>query len=299
MKKKNTKELILIGGGRWAKIYLEELIKKKIKVNIVTSNYNLKKKFINQKFKNCKIFRKLNDINIKKNFYIIVSNATRKRLNIIKKIAYLKNEILIEKPLTDDPNDYFRYKLNKENIYLGLQFVHSNYLKFVKREIKNKKIESIRLDWFDNKKEKKTFNENINFIEDSYYHFFSIIRVFLNNKNLINNHSILKKNKIESIYNDTKIILNAAKHKYSKKRMLIIKTNKNKYTLNFKNINEILIKKNHTLKIKIIKNTKNIPIQINNFLFQKKKIQINSLKNLNYLFRDLIKLRKSFSKTET
>ena len=169
----------------------------------------------------------------------------------------------------------------------------------MKREIKNKKIESIRLDWFDNKKEKKTFNENINFIEDSYYHFFSIIRVFLNNKNLINNHSILKKNKIESIYNDTKIILNAAKHKYSKKRMLIIKTNKNKYTLNFKNINEILIKKNHTLKIKIIKNTKNIPIQINNFLFQKKKIQINSLKNLNYLFRDLIKLRKSFSKTET
>ena len=53
-----------------------------------------------------------NDINIKKNFYIIVSNATRKRLNIIKKIAYLKNEILIEKPLTDDPNDYFKYKLN-------------------------------------------------------------------------------------------------------------------------------------------------------------------------------------------
>ena len=60
-------------------------------------------------------------------------------------------------------------------------------------------------------------------------------------------------------------------------------------------MNQILIKKNNNYSIKINKNTKNMPIQINNFLFQKKEIRINSLKNLNYLFRDLIKIRKHLS----
>jgi len=36
VKNNETKELVLIGGGRWAKIYLEEIIKKKIKINIIT-----------------------------------------------------------------------------------------------------------------------------------------------------------------------------------------------------------------------------------------------------------------------
>ena len=59
-------------------------------------------------------------------------------------------------------------------------------------------------------------NKNINFIEDAYYHFFSIIRIFMNNKNLINNYSTVKKNKIVSTYNNTKIILNASKNKKNK-----------------------------------------------------------------------------------
>ena len=292
MKKNITKELILIGGGRWAKIYLDEIVKKKVKVNIVSSNKELKKIFINHKFKDYEIFRKLTDINIKRNFYIIISNATEKRLNIIKKITHLKNEILIEKPLTNNPNNYFKYKLNKKNIYLGLQFSYSTYFKYIKKEIKNSKIESLIINWFDNKNEKKKFNKNINFIEDAYYRFFSIIRIFINNKNLINNYSTVKKNKIVSTYNNTKIILNASKNKKNKKRILIIRTNKNKFIINFKDMNEILIKKNEKLNTRIVKNIKNIPIQINNFFYKKKKIKKNSLENLNYLFSDLVKIKK-------
>ena len=41
-----------------------------------------------------------------------------------------------------------------------------------------------------------TFNKNINFIEDAYYHFFSIIRFFLNTKQLTDKFSIIGKNKI-------------------------------------------------------------------------------------------------------
>jgi len=295
VKNNETKELVLIGGGRWAKIYLEEIIKKKIKINIITSNNNLEKFFINHKFKNYKIYRKLIDINIKGKFYIIIANATKDRLNIVKKIVSLKNEILIEKPLTNNPNDYFKYKLNKKNIYLSLQFSFADYFTLIKNKIKNEKIESLSIDWFDNKHEKKTFNNKINFIEDAYYHFFSIVRIFINNKNLIHNYSSIKKNQINSTYNNTVLTLNASKNKFNKKRILIIKTNKNKFIINFKSIDKVFIKKNENLDIKIIKNIKNIPIQINNFLLKNNKIKKNSLKNLNYLFNDLVKIKKYFS----
>ena len=57
-------------------------------------------------------------------------------------------------------------------------------------------------------------------------------------------------------------------------------------------MNEILIKKNEKLNTRIVKNIKNIPIQINNFFYKKKKIKKNSLENLNYLFSDLVKIKK-------
>ena len=38
-------------------------------------------------------------------------------------------------------------------------------------------------------------------------------------------------------------------------------------------MNEILIKKNEKLNTRIVKNIKNIPIQINNFFYKKKKIK--------------------------
>jgi len=295
VKNNKTKELILIGGGRWARIYLEELIKKKIKINIITSNNNLIKFFTNYKFKNYKIYKKLIDIDIKRKFYIIVSSATKDRLNIIKKISSLKNQILIEKPLTNNPNNYFKYKLNKKNIYLSLQFSFAKYFILIKNQIKKEKIESLNIDWFDNKNEKKTFNKKINFIEDAYYHFFSIVRIFIDNKNLIHSQANIKKNQINSTFNNTKITLNASKNKTVKKRLLIIKTNKNKFIINFKNIDKIFIKKNKNLNIKINKNIKNIPIQINNFLLNNNEIKKNSLKKLNYLFDDLVKIKKYIS----
>ena len=91
------------------------------------------------------------------------------------------------------------------------------------------------------------------------------------------------------------LTLNASKNKFNKKRILIIKTNKNKFIINFKSIDKVIIKKNENLDIKIIKNIKNIPIQINNFLLKNNKIKKNSLKNLNYLFNDLVKIKKYFS----
>ena len=103
-------------------------------------------------------------------------------------------------------------------------------------------------------------------------------------------------NKIESILNKTTITLNASKNKSKKIRILTIQTNKNKFIINFKNLNSITVKKNRNLTIKIVKNVKNLPIQINNFLLKNNNIKQNSLKNLKYLFEDLIKIKKKLPK---
>ncbi len=288
--------IVLIGGGRWAQIYLNELLKLKFKINIITSNSDLKKK-LRDLFREVNIYKNLDNIKIGKNSLIILCNKTDRRLNILKKIKNLGNKILVEKPFTNNPKDYHSYRFyRKKNIYLSLQFYFAKYFRLVKKEISGEKIKSISLIWYDNINEKKTFNNKINFIEDAYYHFFSIVRIFLDNKNLIDSFSKVQKNKITSFYNGTKLSLTASKDKKLKKRILVLKTNKTLFKINFKNLDKIYIDKNNK-KILINKNTRNLPIQIKNFVLNNKKIKKNSLNNLSNLFEDLKKIKNVLSKS--
>ena len=208
----------------------------------------------------------------------------------------MKNKILIEKPLSNNPNDYFKNKLFNQNIYLSLQFYFSNYFLLINKLIKNKKIKSIQLDWIDNQNEKKSFNKNIHFIEDAYYHFFSIVRIFMGDQNFIKKNFVIKKNKIISNINGTKITLNALKKKLNKRRLLRIRLKDRAFYVDFRKINEVSIKqKNNKIK-KITSKIRNIPIQIDNFLNNKKIIQKNSLKNLVFLFKDLKNIKNELSK---
>tara|TARA_B100000795_G_scaffold235403_1_gene195030 strand:- start:19 stop:912 length:894 start_codon:yes stop_codon:yes gene_type:complete len=296
VKSKNEKKILFIGGGRWAQIYLDQLQKLKLSICVITSNQNLKKKLLNSKFSKIYTFKKFKDVKVSKNLLIILCNKTNKRLNILKKLSKLKNKILIEKPLTNNPKNYFDQGLyNKKNIYLSSQFYFAKYFLFVKEKIKKEKIEKINLDWFDSENDKKSFNNKLNFIEDAYYHFFSIIRVFTDNKNLINNLSHIKKNNITTFNNGIKIILKASKGKYKKKRVLHIQTDKTKYSINFKSLDKVLIKKNDK-KFTITKDVKNLPIQIKNFILDTKEIKKNSLKSLKFLFQDLMKIKNVLSK---
>ena len=295
--KKKEKKVLLIGGGRWAQIYLDELKKKKIIIYIMTKNGDLVEKISRTKNSEIKIVK--NNINLKKDnkIYIILANKTGKRISFLKKYKFLKNKILIEKPLSNDPNDYFKNKLFNQNIYLSLQFYFSNYFLIIKKLIKNKKIKSIQLDWIDNQNDKKSFNKNIYFIEDAYYHFFSIIRIFLNDQNFIKKDSVIKRNKIISNIKGTKIVLNAEKKNLNKKRILKIRLENGSFYINFKKINEVTIKRDDTKIKKITSKIRNIPIQINNFLNNKKIIEKNSLKNLIFLFKDLKNIKNELSKT--
>ena len=85
MKSLKKKNLLFIGGGRWAQIYLEQLQKFRLNIYVVTKNRNLKEKLINSKFSKIYTFKKFKDIKINKNFLIILCNRTNQRLNILKK----------------------------------------------------------------------------------------------------------------------------------------------------------------------------------------------------------------------
>lgn len=153
--KKNTKEVILVGGGRWAQIYLNNLLKRNLKLTLVSKNNDLKKILLKNKSKKIKFQNDLATTKIKKNDFIIIANKTEARLNIFKKYKNKSNQILFEKPLFLNPNNFKKYKLKKDNFYLALQFNFAKYFKIIRKKIENEKIYSIKLNWFDNYNEKK------------------------------------------------------------------------------------------------------------------------------------------------
>ena len=203
---------------------------------------------------------------------------------------------MVEKPFTNDVKDFFNIKSNKANIFLGLQFSFAIYFFLLKKTIKNNQIKLIQIDWFDNPNEKKKFNNQIYFLEDVYYHFYSIIRIFAKNiKSILNKRSLIIFNNITTNYKDTKIILNASNKKKIKTRKILIQTNKNKYLINFVNMKKIIIKKDGQIYKKITKNIKNLPLQILYFLNNHNKIKVNSLNKLTYLFKDLRRIKNTLN----
>jgi len=294
MKKKINKTLLFVGGGRWAKIWLSELIKKidLKKIYVLTSNNLIKKK----NYKNFIHIKKISEVKLKNIDKIIIANKTKDHLKYLKKFNNLKKSILVEKPFTNDVKDFFNIKSNKANIFLGLQFSFAIYFFLLKKKIKNDQIKLIQIDWFDNPNEKKKFNNQIYFLEDVYYHFYSIIRIFAKNiKSILNKRSLIIFNNITTNYKDTKIILNASNKKKIKTRKILIQTNKNKYLINFVNMKKIIIKKDGQIYKKITKNIKNLPLQILYFLNNHYKIKVNSLNKLTYLFKDLRKIKNTLN----
>jgi len=294
MKKKINKTLLFVGGGRWAKIWLSELIKKidLKKIYVLTSNNLIKKK----NYKNFIHIKKISEVKLKNIDKIIIANKTKDHLKYLKKFNNLKKSILVEKPFTNDVKDFFNIKSNKANIFLGLQFSFAIYFFLLKKKIKNDQIKLIQIDWFDNPNEKKKFNNQIYFLEDVYYHFYSIIRIFAKNiKSILNKRSLIIFNNITTNYKDTKIILNASNKKKIKTRKILIQTNKNKYLINFVNMKKIIIKKDGQIYKKITKNIKNLPLQILYFLNNHYKIRVNSLNKLTYLFKDLRRIKNTLN----
>jgi len=294
LRKKFNIKLLIIGGGRWAQIYLKEIIKNfDLKdIYFITKNTEILEKFSRTKIYILKKNLKIKINNFKK---IIICSKTSQHLKYTNN-ANKQNSFLIEKPLTNNPIDYYNKKILSK-AYIALQFSFAEYFLILKKKIQKKKIQSIQLNWFDSSFADKNYNDKIYFIEDAYYHFYSIIRIFLGKKlNLLNSNSEISTTKIKTIAKNTEIILNVSDKHYKKARELIIKVKNDKYTIYFSNIKKIIIKKNRTVFKEIFRGIKTLDRQILYFLTSSKKLNINSLNNLEALFEDLTLLRNKVGK---
>lgn len=302
MKEKNRKKILIFGSGRWARIYINYLKLYANQIYIFTSNSSfLKNSYVENINKNILIVndeKKLKGIFFDK---VIIANNTNSHLNslrIISKINMKHKPCLIEKPFYHNLNYYNIKKYFTKNNYLSLQYSYSSYFFYLSKLIKSHQIFSIKLFWYDKKNEKKNYNKDMFFIEDVYYHFFSILRFFIKLKFLdlkkVSDLHISKKN-LNFKTDKIKIELHLKKRDKFKKRILQIRTAQGLYKINFLRLDVVKIYlKNKSIK-KFTKNLSLIKTQIYYFLFLSSKIKINSLINLRVLFKNLLLIRKNFS----
>ncbi len=287
MKKKNN--ILIFGYGRWAKIYINYLKKYNYKIYIFTKQNNFNKilcknhNFISNK-------KHLKKLKVKKIFII---NKTSDHLETLEYFLKYKIPILLEKPL--DYNIFnVKNKYIKNYVFLSLQFSFADYFVYLKKKLLKNKILKFELIWNDKVGDKKKYNEKMYFIEDTFYHFFSILRVFYNPKIFFDkktNNLKVNKNKISFDVLDKKFLLKVKKRHIKKERILKLSTLKDQYIINFTKIDNVRIYRNNKIIKKFKKNQELIKKQISFFIKGDKKINKNNLTNLKILMSNLKEIR--------
>lgn len=286
-------ELIIFGGGRWAKeIYNEaKKIKKIKKFFFITKNKN----FLKNRDKansNTIVLKKFKKNILKKKSKIIICNKVENHNIILKKIINFKNDILIEKPLFLNAKSLTLVK-NKKNIYFSNVFAFDKYLIFFSKKLKRKKIIKSEIIWSDKEKEfrrgmYKTHNYKINYTFDVFSHLITLAKFTgLNEFNSINNFIIKRFKKNFSIFqifsNNINYIFKVNRVDSQRKRLIRCSDNLRKYEINFsKNI--IMGKKKTSFKfVKThrfsYKSSQNLYRMIKSFIFKDSNLKNLSIEN--------------------
>ena len=313
------KDILLIGSGRWGKILLEEINKNFINIkNIyVFTNYpiSLKKWIYKKKYKNICIFKNISDLKKINTKFALIANKNKDHFKFCKKLLYLGYNILVEKPFVLNLKNYKKLiqisKNKKLFLLLGLQFFYAYYFSYIKKKIiKKYKINNISFEWFDKKNEKKNnllkkHDVNINYIEDVFYHIYSIVYIFLGKGSFKFGNEALTNNHVQSLvfrHNKCNINLNCSRKWNQRKRIIKFKLfNGNTLSINFSNDSNLIVKLNNRRK-KIPQNLceKTLKYQLYSFFKLKNyktEKRLNDVRNLNTLFYCVSILNKKHGRT--
>jgi len=315
-KSKINKNILIIGAGRWGKVLLSEIAKNFIhikKIYILTGYHNSLKKWVEKnKYKNVFILKKFSETKKIKSCFSLIANKNKDHFSYCYKLLNQGYNVLIEKPLVLNLEQssklikLSRYK--KLFLLIGLQFFYANYLYYIKDKIIKKSIiKSINFEWFDQKNKKrnnvlKNHDLSVKYMEDVFYHAYSILYVLLGNKSFKFNEKISEINKIEKLkfnYHSHEVVINCSRNWRCRKRILKINFYNGKLLLiNFSKDNQIKVKLNGEIKNVPIKYCdKTIKYQLFSF-FKLKKYQsnkaINDIRNLKNLLEGLKGLRKQY-----
>ena len=312
-KNKIKHNIIVFGSGRWAKVIISELLENfpNIKHLIIVTNYEnqLEKWKKKKKFKKIIITSNYKDLKKYDSNFALVVNKNKDHYKTCSRALNLNQNVLVEKPLRI--NELSLKKLINESIkkklfiYLSLPYLFANYFLYIKKKIiKKKKIKKINIEWFDKKNEirygfLKKHDDNIHYLEDIFYHLFSLFSIFLGSKKITVKHKLQKFNNIfiaKFKFQNTEIEIKFSKQSKIRKRILKIGfSNKKDITVNFSNDKKVLIFSEKKIHLPKDISQKTLKYQLFNFLSSNFSNSINNranVRNLKYLFLSLKEIRK-------
>ena len=301
------KNIIIVGGGRWARIILNEILENFPNINkiyIVTKNSEFLLNFSKTKKKKLFLKKSLNFKEISKINFAIVANKNRDHFLTTNKLLKKKIKILVEKPLVENINHFYQLKnnSNKNQIFVSSPFFFSYYFYYIKKNFLKEANYQVNIEWHDQINEvrngiKKKHDFGINYLNDTIYHLFGILKCFFgrNNVQFIKKINHKNKGKIFLKISDNNIFLNCSRLKNNNRiRKISFQSKKNFYEINFSDDNNIILNSNgKNKKIKFNFCQKTLKYQLY-FFFNHKKFSkyyiFNELKNLNDLFKIITKL---------
>ncbi len=146
LQKKHNTENALVGCGYWGTNIANTILKIKKKLIIYDSN-SKNSKILNKRFKNQTYIKSFKQIlQNKKIKNIFFATPPSQNFNLIKQALKFKKNIFVEKPGFKKISDFKRIQnLNKHNniIMVGYIYCYNDYINFIKRLIKKKKLGKI------------------------------------------------------------------------------------------------------------------------------------------------------------
>ena len=307
MKKIN---IAIIGLGYWGTIVTNTLASMKLFKKIYINDTDLKKiSIIKKKFGSKVIKSNLNQIkNNDKIKHVFLATPPKQNFAILKSLIKSKKNILIEKPgmtslkLFDSIKK--QLKINRVKLSFGYIYIYNNYIRYLKKIIKSKKLGKIRYINFQRQNFGPIRNK-VSAVFDLATHDISILYYLLGKKMKLKssvNHNILGKNNYDISFlnlraGETNIDINVSWLNPEKIRKIIIIGSKKMLLFDEMNINEpIKIYNNYVSFPKIDKFSKNY-FNHSKYIFKgrSKSIKIKDTKPLNNEILEFVKSKKNIT----
>ena len=245
--------IAIIGLGYWGTIVTNTLVSMNIfrKIYIYDSDYD-KSKILIKKFGSKVDYLSLDEIKKNKQIKnIFLATPPRENFKILNSLIDFNKNILIEKPGLINSNHYKKIKKKlfqkKNKVSFGYIYIYNNYIRYIKKIIKSKKLGKIKYINF----QRQNFGPIRNKVSAAYdlaTHDISILNFLLNKKISLKrsiNHDILGKKNFDISYlnlksGEVKIDINVSWLNPEKIRKIIIIGSKKMLLFDEMNHNEPL-----------------------------------------------------------
>ena len=304
------KNIVVVGCGYWGSIIINTIKKlKKFKQIYICDEENIKTKIIKKRFGNFVKIINVNEISEYKDIkFVYLATPPSKNLKLVRYILPLNKSIMLEKPGFSKINEFEivkkELKKSKSKLRFGYIYLYHDYIKYIKKIIKNKKFGKIKYIKFQRQNFGPIRND-VNSFADLATHDLSIIKFLFNKKPKLKKyikHDILRSNSGDVIsanytINNIPIDINVSWLNPEKVRKITIITDKQMILFDEMNINKpIQIFNNYANYPKLSKFTKSF-FSKKAFVYKGKSsfIKIKDSKPLDNEINDFINEKKNIS----